>query len=156
MQRLHFFIKILIVICLIISIIAHTYTLLNIDKGIIDISNLLAIMMIFLLIINNRITTIFLLIFSLFVIVFEFTPFILDERILEKIYYEISFGSSFSSYLREYIKYKVFITRLFINIFGGLHFLLAIYILIIELPFRLYKAKKFPFRKIITNQNHED
>ena len=142
------------VVCLIVSIIAHTYILLYIDRSIFDIANILIIALSCSLLINNRITTLFLLFFSAFVIVFEFVPlFLFDEKVFEKIYYDISFGSSFSSYLREYILHKNFISRLFINIFGGLHFILAIYALIIEIPIRLYKAQRYLVNKGVNFQN---
>lgn len=144
LNKIRFGLILVLISTLIISIIVHTCTLIYIEQNVFDGGNLISLILIISLVLNYRITTYFLILFSIIVLSFEFAPQILNFKTLEKIYYDISIGSSASSYLRVNIIHKNSITRFLRDIFGGLHLLLTFYIIVIEVPYRQYKKKLFP------------
>lgn len=66
----------------------------------------------------------------------------MTERTVEKIYYEIFFGTNLSSYIRNNLVNTYWI----VNPIQNLSFYLAGYIILLEIPYRQYKKKLFPFK----------
>ncbi|PWW30924.1 hypothetical protein [Chryseobacterium sp. AG844] len=137
------FIRYLFIILLFLQFIAHSYVNISIDKFFIDITNIIAIILIISLLIEKSIFSVILLLYAVAICILNFSPMFMSEKMAEKIYYDIFLGLELSSYIRNNIVNKYWIVNPIMN----LSFYFAGYIIFLEIPFRLYKRKLFPFNK---------
>jgi len=137
------FIRYLFIILLFLQFITHSYVNISIDKFFIDITNIIAIILIISLLIEKSIFSVILLLYAVAIGILNFSPMFMSEKMAEKIYYDIFLGLELSSYIRINIVNKYWIVNPIMN----LSFYLAGYIIFLEIPFRLYKRKLFPFNK---------
>ncbi|SEH27491.1 hypothetical protein SAMN05421593_0330 [Chryseobacterium culicis] len=122
-----------------LNIISHNYILISIQKSIFDIQNILSLLLILSFIFVNRATTVFLIFYCFNILSMIFFPKLFSENI----YYTFFLGQNLSSYIRLNITNTYWIVNLIMN----LSFYLVGYIIFLEIPFRLYKRKLFPFNK---------
>ena len=137
------FIRYLFIILLFLQFIAHSYVNISIDKFFIDITNIITIILIISLLIEKSIFSVILLLYAVAICILNFSPMFMSEKMAEKIYYDIFLGLELSSYIRINVVNKYWIVNPIMN----LSFYLAGYIIFLEIPFRLYKRKLFPFNK---------
>lgn len=142
-MRIFKFIRYLFIILLFLQFIAHSYVNISIDKFFIDITNVIAIILIISLLIEKNIFSVILLLYAVLIYILNFSPMFMSEKMVEKIYYDIFLGLELSSYIRINVVNKYWIVNPIMN----LSFYLAGYIIFLEIPFRLYKRKLFPFNK---------
>lgn len=128
---------------LFLDFIAHCYVNISINKFFIDFTNLIIILLIVSLLIEKHLFSVILLLYALAVCVLNFSPMFMSEKTVEKIYYDMFLGLELSSYIRINVINKYWLVNPIMN----LSFYLAGYIVLLEIPFRLYKKKLFPFNK---------
>lgn len=128
---------------LFLDFITHCYINISIDKFFIDFTNLVIILLIFSLLMEKNVFSLILFLYASTICVLNFSPMFMSEKTVEKIYYEVFVGLELSSYIRINVINKYWIVNPIMN----LSFYLAGYIILLELPFRQYKKKFFPFNK---------
>lgn len=148
-MKILFFFRYLFICLLFLQFISKSYINVSIDKFFIDFANLLSIILIVSLIIEKRVFSVILLLYALAIIILNFSPVFMSEKIAEKIYYDFFLGLELSSFIRLNITNTYWIVNPIMN----LSFYLAGYIILLELPYRLYKAKKYPFNKMKSKIN---
>ena len=137
------FIRYLFIILLFLQFIAHSNVNISIDKFFIDITNIIAIILIISLLIEKNFFSVILLLYAIAICILNFSPMFMSEKMSEKIYYDIFLGLELSSYIRVNVINEYWIVNPIMN----LSFYLAGYIIFLEIPFRLYKRKLFSFNK---------
>ena len=127
----------LLLILLVLCQIENTQTLIYIDKSIFSRSNLIIAVLILTLLINTRTSSFILVVYAISVLTFEFFPRILEIKSNEFLYFDLNIGSGISSQLRMDNQIKNTFTWFIIRLFGSLNILLSIFILFVEIPFRM-------------------
>lgn len=131
--------RVIFITILTLNIISHSRILISIQKNILDIQNILSLFLILSFIFINRLTTIFLIFYCINIL----SMILLPKLFSENIYYTFFLGQNLSSYIRLNITNTYWIVNSIMN----LSFYLAGYIIFLEIPYRLYKRKLFPFNK---------
>jgi len=135
--------RFIFIILLFLELITHSYININIGRFFIDYISLIIILLIISLSINKLIFSFILILYIILICLFTFSPMFISDNNLEKIYYSIFLGRELSSYIRLNIINIYWIVNPIMN----LSFYLAGYIIFLEIPFRIYKRKIFPFSK---------
>lgn len=123
-------IRIIFVGILILCLLFNVYNIVFLQKNILDIQNILIIVLIFSLLLEKKIFSTFLFIYSLIILLQIFFP----SSFSESIYYKIFLGLDLSSYVRL----NVANFYLLVNFIMNLSLFLSIYILLFEIPYRFY------------------
>lgn len=124
---------------LILNMISHSCTLIYIEKSILDVQNILSLCLILSFIFINSATTIFLIFHCINILLMTFFPKLFSESA----YFSVFIGLDLSSFVRMNFTNTYWIVNPIMN----LSFYLAGYIIFLEIPYRLYKRKLFPFNK---------
>ncbi len=135
--------RFIFIILLFLELIIHSYININIGRFLIDYISLIIILLIISLSIDKLIFSCILILYIILICLFIFSPMFISDDNLEKIYYSIFLGRELSSYIRLNIINIYWIVNPIMN----LSFYLAGYIIFLEIPFRVYKRKIFPFSK---------
>lgn len=123
-------IRIVFVGILILCLLLNVYNIIFLQKNILDIQNVLIIVLIFSLILEKKIFSLFLFFYSLIILLQTF----FFNFFSENIYYKIFLGLDLSSYVRL----NVSNFYLLVNFIMNLSLFLSIYILLFEMPYRFY------------------
>lgn len=123
-------IRILFIGILILCLLLNVYNIIFLQKSILDSQNVLIILLIFSLILERKIFSICLFVYSLIILLQAFFP----NSFSESIYYKIFLGLDLSSYVRQ----NVANFYLLVNFIMNLSLFLSIYILLFEIPYRFY------------------
>jgi len=126
--------RIVFIFLLSLDMISHTCTLINIQKNIFDIQNVLSLCLILSFIFINKLTTIFLLFYFANILSMIF----FHKLFSENIYHTFFLGINLSSFIRLNITKVYWVVTPIMN----LSYYLAGYIILMEIPYRLYKDKK--------------
>lgn len=132
----------LLLIMLFLSLIKNTQTLIYIDQSIFRRSNLIIAILMLTLLINTRVSSLILVIYAISVLTIEVFPRILEIMHNEFLYFDLNIGSGISYQLRSDNQIKNNFTWCIIRLFGGLNILLSIFILFVEIPFRMIHRKQ--------------
>lgn len=127
-------IKIIFVVVLILCLLLNGYNMISLQKNILEFQNILIILLIFSLLSEKKIFSLFLLGYSLMILLWMCFP----NSFSDNIYYKIFLGLDLSSFIRiNIINFYLLVTFLM-----NFSLFLSIYILVFEIPFRFYFKNK--------------
>ncbi|HCN48621.1 MAG TPA: hypothetical protein DIT10_05935 [Chryseobacterium sp.] len=115
---------------LVFCLLLNGYNMIFLQKSIFDFQNILIIMLILSLLSEKKIFSLFLLMYSLLILLGIFFP----DSFSESIYYKIFLGLDLSSFVRL----NIINDHLLVSFLMNFSLFLSIYILFFEIPFRFY------------------
>lgn len=138
MSKINLIFKSIVVISIILYVINAIYIFSNYDVRPSYSGLLIVILLIISILAVNKLTTVYLIFYILLLIFLNFTPHILDNKIMERLFYTINIKFDIN-YL--FSNSNNFIIKPFLWYFKNLNLIIGLFLLSFEIPYRLIVKK---------------